>query len=89
MPGAVDTFARGINNTAEIVGSFDNGSGPGALRHGFLDIGGVLTTLDVPGATQTEAYGINDAGQIVGTFGDSTGTHGFLATPVPGRICVW
>ena len=51
--------------------------------HGFLDTGGIFTTIDVPGATSTSAFGINDSGQIVGSFYDGTTTHGFLATPVP------
>jgi hypothetical protein len=41
-----------------------------------------FTQIDVPGAS-TDAFGINDAGQIVGLFSNSTGTHGFLATPIP------
>jgi probable HAF family extracellular repeat protein len=47
-------------------------------HHGFLDIGGSFTQIDVPGATETIAYGINDVGQIVGFFSNSTGQHGFL-----------
>ncbi len=47
---------------------------------GFLDTGGVFTTIDVPGSNYTSAMGINDAGQIVGVFFDSTGDHGFLDT---------
>jgi uncharacterized membrane protein len=70
--------AQGINDAAQIVGSFIDSTG----THGFLDTGGNFTQLDVPGATSTDANGINSAGQIVGTFLDSTGTvrHGFLDT---------
>jgi uncharacterized membrane protein len=50
----------------------------GNERHGFLDVGGVFTTIDVPGASGTAAYGINGAGRIVGTYADSSGGHGFL-----------
>src|SRR5262249_14780839 len=47
--------------------------------HGFVDIGGSFTQIDVPGGTFTEAFGINDAGQIVGRFRNSTGQlSGFL-----------
>ena len=42
-----------------------------------------FTTLDIPGAILTEAIGINNAGQVVGFFRDSSGTHGFVASPVP------
>jgi uncharacterized membrane protein len=51
--------------------------------HGFLLDKGSYTIFDVPGSTWTEAHRINDAGQIVGAYGDASGTHGFLATPVP------
>ena len=65
------------------MGEFSDSTG----QHGFLDIGGSFTPVDVPGSTFTEALGINDRGQIVGFFGDSTGhTHGFLATPAHGFL---
>jgi len=37
-------------------------------QFGFLDTGGVFTTLNYPGpaASYTAAFGINDSGQIVG-----------------------
>jgi probable HAF family extracellular repeat protein len=47
------------------------------LIHGFVEINGTLTTLDVPGAFRTEAYGMNDSGVVVGGFSDATGEHGF------------
>ena len=52
--------------------------------HGFVDNGGVFTTIDVPEAISTIVNGINDAGQIVGDFTDSGSStnHGFLATPL-------
>jgi probable HAF family extracellular repeat protein len=72
------------------TGRFDNGTG----IHGFLDIGGSFTQIDVPGATETEALGINNTGQIVGQFLDRIFLfHGFLDTSgsftqidVPGAI---
>src|SRR5260370_18708159 len=81
-------MALGINDAAQIVGFFTNSTG----THGFLDIGGSFTQLDVPGAIVGDATlgtggpaasGINNAGQIAGVFVNSTGEHGFLATPVP------
>src|SRR5216684_1008458 len=67
VPGAFDTQANGINDAAQIVGTFGNGS--------FLDTGGSFSQLHVPGPP----LGINDAGQIVGTFVISNGpAHGFL-----------
>jgi uncharacterized membrane protein len=87
VPGAQSTFPFGINGTGQIVGWFgDTGLGQQCTdrnkkpTHGFLESGGIFTTIDVPGATQTCAYGINDLGQIVGSFSDGTGTHGFLGT---------
>ncbi|HLJ00226.1 MAG TPA: type I secretion C-terminal target domain-containing protein [Bradyrhizobium sp.] len=79
IPGTTQAF--GINDAGDIVGTFADGNG----QHGFLDKGGVFTTIDVPGAASgtTQAFGINDAGQIVGIFQDSASnnTHGFVDTP--------
>lgn len=80
VPGAVDTFAQGINNDGDVVGYYEDASGV----HGFIETGGVFTTLDVPGANigaslGTFAEGINDEGEVVGYFDDSLGqTHGFI-----------
>ena len=88
VPGA-DTFeteAWGIDDSGQIVGAFTTyvrrPDGYFDIRtHGFLDTGGVFTTIDVPGAVLTQAIGINTTGQIVGAFRNEMGTHGFLATP--------
>src|SRR5690348_7005421 len=64
-PGATGALAYGINNAGQIVGSFDNRTGP---THGFLYSGGNFTQIDVPGSLFTDVYGINNAGQIVGSF---------------------
>jgi probable HAF family extracellular repeat protein len=76
-----DTTACGINDSGQIVGQFQDGTG----NHGFVDAGGVFTTIDYPSAIAgtTFACGINDNGQVVGFFRDSTGDHGFIATPEP------
>jgi probable HAF family extracellular repeat protein len=74
----IGTQPFGINDA--MVGAFSDSTG----GHGFLDIAGSFTTIDVPGAGFTSAQGINDAGQIVGFFESSFAVdHGFLATPVP------
>jgi uncharacterized membrane protein len=62
-----------------IVGTFADGS----RNHGLLFDGTMFSTFDVPGALMTDAYGISESGIIVGSFSDASGTHGFLATPVP------
>ncbi|HYM91868.1 MAG TPA: hypothetical protein VEW91_09580 [bacterium] len=73
-PGATRTWASGINDAGQIVGSFNN--------HGYLRTSwGAFTTFDVPGATDTGAEGINNAGQIVGTFVAGDKNHGYVATP--------
>ena len=52
---------------------------PGCHRgHGFLDVGGNFTPIDLPGAYETSAFGINDSSKIVGHYWDATGGHGFL-----------
>jgi large repetitive protein len=77
------TLATGINDSGEIVGFFRDAS---LKIHGFLDINGHFTTLDVPSSLQstvnnpqTRALGINNAGEVVGFFQDFTvQNHGFL-----------
>jgi probable HAF family extracellular repeat protein len=63
-----------------IDGWFESASG---ASYGYLDVGGVFTTLDPPGSTSpfansTQAYHANDEGDIVGFFSNATGEHGFL-----------
>jgi uncharacterized membrane protein len=79
FPGASETAALGINNSGQIVGSFNVFSA--LMTHGFLDTGS-FTTVDVPGVTGgTSASGINNRGQIVGTFAGTGGfAQGFLET---------
>jgi probable HAF family extracellular repeat protein len=75
VPGATDTWAFGINNAGQIVGTFD-----GATRtSGFLYTAGGFSLFDAPGGA-TIATGINDAGQIVGFVNTGPGGigHGFL-----------
>jgi len=68
------TVANGINNSGEIVGSYYDSTG--TRISGFLDNGGVFTTITVAANTNTFATGINDNGQIVGYAAGS----GFLDT---------
>jgi YVTN family beta-propeller protein len=76
VPGATDTFARGINNRGQNVGSFVDAGG---VEHGYLrQRDGSFVTLDPPGSVGTVAAGINDLGTIVGTWFDNAGaSHGF------------
>jgi hypothetical protein len=65
VPGAVATFAFGINAGGDIVGEYSDGS----ITHGFLrDRGGRFTTIDFPGEPFTVITGINAAGTMVGYY---------------------
>jgi len=90
-PGAIATFARGINDiwgngiingpneVGQIVGSYSDSSGVG---HGFLfEALAQFSTIDYPGQLGGGASGINNSGQIVGTWIDSNHcSHGYLYT---------
>jgi hypothetical protein len=75
-PGAVNTFALGINTSLVAAGFFqDTKQG----YHGFLrGSDGSITAFDAPGAGTTELVGtlaccINDAGTITGRIVDNLG----------------
>jgi probable HAF family extracellular repeat protein len=75
---AANTFAYGINNNGEIVGSVticeNPPGGGGGIQCGgaFVDNGGSYTFGVVPNANGGVGWqsGINDAGEIVGTAGE-------------------
>jgi len=73
--GAFETYAAGVNNLGQIVGSYDviyDNYGD-AKTHGFYAPSktAALQTLDYPGALATSLNGINDAGWIVGNYVDT------------------
>jgi len=72
-PGAISTFAYGIDTAGDIVGQYVDCC---YSDHGFLLSGGVYTTIDYPGASVTGLYGMNDLGQFVGVA--SNPNVGFL-----------
>lgn len=90
------TFASGINDSGQVVGSFLDSYCNYA--HGFLYSGGTYKQLDFPGASDTMPTGINDSGQVVGFYDVVQGLdigppHGFLyangnyrALAVPGGV---
>ncbi len=87
LPGGVGTFAYGINDNGQVVGSGPVGVGSGANR-AFLYSDGIMTDLNSmvsvpPGWTIQDAMGINASGQIAGTMYDATECHAVLLTPVP------
>src|SRR5687767_5892432 len=66
VPGATSTEANGINSLGQIVGAYQDASG----GHGFLDIGGTFTPINVPFAGAGLAAGIdnNGHGQILEVY---------------------
>ncbi len=61
--------------------------------HGFLDNGGVFTSLDPTGSTATTINGINDQGRVVGFYvnaaGNTIGTVGTVGTvPEPASMLI-
>jgi photosystem II stability/assembly factor-like uncharacterized protein len=73
------TSASSMNNAGWIVGTWSDSNHVG---HGFVNKGGVFTSIDYPGAVgfaATEASAINDAGLVVGLYTDfSNNRHGYV-----------
>ena len=88
FPNATSSAALGINKKGVIVGGYTKDG----IRHGYVLIDNIYTTLDVPGCSSTIAGGamtcttprkVNSAGQVVGFYGaGGTTVKGFLADPV-------
>jgi hypothetical protein len=64
-PGAVQTYAQGINSGGAVVGYYVNTSG---LANGFVYEGGAYTGVDITDSSSTWAYGVNKSGEITGAF---------------------
>jgi uncharacterized membrane protein len=62
------------NNAGQIAGYYLVNS----AYHGFLDTGGVFSSITPPGAQQTLATAINDLGQITGYYYNNSGGFGFV-----------
>jgi probable HAF family extracellular repeat protein len=75
-----ETYAYGINNRSEIVGTFYAGAG----SKGFIYKAGQFLTPNLPGAPQTSFEDINDAGEVAGIAIDGQGTHGVVYLESPG-----
>ena len=75
FPGAANTWAHGVNDAGQIVGSYDDSTG---FSHGFfLPSDTAFTTVDA-GQCGTQAEGINNSGQIVGGYVSPDGPRGFV-----------
>jgi probable HAF family extracellular repeat protein len=80
LPGGVGTFAYGINDSGQVVGSGPVGDGSGANR-AFLYSSGTMTDLGTLGSASfdSSAVAINASGQVVGRSGTWSGqSHAFL-----------
>ena len=74
-PTNQNSQAVGIDAAGTIVGFYQ----PTATTSiGFLDVGGMISTLDPFGSTFTQALGISNTGEIVGVYTDAGGVqHGY------------
>ncbi len=87
--GGTNSFAYGINDSGQIVGSSDIGNNTGiGGSHAFLYNDGSLTDLKSliatdSGWTLNTATAINDGGQIIGSGLINGQNHAFALTPVP------
>ena len=97
VPGALDTWALGLNAHGDVSGTFKDQAG---AQHGFVRDGAGFHAIDVPGAVSTTpatsefgtglgtAVGtIRDDGAVSGGWGDGAGaSHGFLQRPGQPRV---
>jgi hypothetical protein len=84
FPGALNTFALGVNDHDEVVGVTNIISGGTVVTHGFTwKPGHGFTVVDDPnGIGTTTINGVNNKGDLVGFYVDGNGnTDGFLAKP--------
>lgn len=72
--GGNSSYAYGINNNGQVVGSSATASG---YSHAFLYSNGTMNDIGTLDGSSSWAYGINDNGQIVGSSGAGT-QHAFL-----------
>jgi uncharacterized membrane protein len=77
LPSNQNSQATGISNDASrIVGFYQRADGTSV---GFLDIGGIISTIDPFGSAFTQALGVNNSGEIVGFYTDAAGNqHGYV-----------
>jgi uncharacterized membrane protein len=67
VPGALQTWLTGINNSGVIVGWYVDQQGN---CHGFSLTNGKFKQIDDPDGDQTQIFGINSKGEIVGSYHD-------------------
>jgi len=84
VPGATATFTVGVNDAGVVVGWYTDSHG---VNQGFIDRGGVFTTVDHPHAGTAAFQGtflgsINDLGAVSGTYFNSHGKAISFAGPL-------
>lgn len=72
--GAAVGWGTGINDVGQITGVYNQFN----RFNGFVERGGLYTTIFVPGSSSTLPGGINNIGDVVGNYNDNTGGHGFF-----------
>jgi uncharacterized membrane protein len=81
VPGAVDSFAAGVNNAGIVSGTYYTDASL-TVPHGYIYQNGTVTLFDVPGAAWTQLGGMNEGGVVTGCFADANGlVHGFYTKP--------
>jgi len=76
--GGAYTLPYGINDSGEISGNVDTFPSGQRVITGFIDNGGVFTSISYPGASSTIVQGINDSGAVVGWYTLGGVTTGFI-----------
>ena len=71
LPGHIASFALGLNEAGEIVGTSQDG---GTSSRPFLWVNGAMTDLGTLGGSFGWAADVNDFGQIAGTSSNATGS---------------
>ena len=66
FPSSTATQVFDINNAGNTAGFYVDSGG---TTHGFVDIGGIFSTIDVPAMAVTELLGLNDSNRTVGFSG--------------------
>lgn len=85
FPGSAQTQVTGLNNGGTTVGFWSDTNIGGGLdsNFGFVDVGGVFTSVNNPATPATaptfnQLLGVNDSNIAVGFYTDSAGiTHGY------------
>lgn len=88
LPGAVMSFARGINDNDQVVGScfYSNGDSRAFL---WTPSGGMVDLGTLPNGDYSDAYSINNRGEVVGvSTGPDSGAHAFIWTISNGMVAL-